>query len=87
MPQTFKVEPGVTEFIHASGNLSGLREAPAPSAAATSAMALQHSIRGGINVGMSGLSSQVLSGIGPMLQDSVGQAIVDSITAGILGSL
>ena len=86
-PQTFHVESGVKEFVYASGNLKGAREAPSPSAAATSAMALQHSIRGGISVGMSGLSSQVLRGIGPALQDSVGQAIVDSLTAGILGSL
>ncbi len=86
-PQTFKVEPGVKEFVYASGNLKGARETPAPSQAASSAMALQHSIRGGISVGMSGLSSQVLSGLGPALQDSIGQAIVDSITTGILGSL
>ena len=86
-PQTFKVEPGVREFVYASGNLKGAREAPAPSAASTSAMALSHSIRGGINVGMSGLSSQMLSGLGPQLQDSIGQALVDAMTAGILASL
>jgi gas vesicle protein len=88
-PTNFKVGPGITEYIYASGPIGGpgTRETPAPSAGATSAMALQHSIRGGINVGMNGLSSQLLSGIGPMLQDSVGQAIVDSITASILGSL
>ena len=86
-PQTFRVEPGVKEFVYASGNLRGARETPAPSQAASSAMALQHSIRGGISVGMSGLSSQVLNGLGPALQDSIGQAIVDSITAGILGSV
>ncbi len=88
-PTNFKIGPGITEYIYASGPIGGpgTRETPAPSAGATSAMALQHSIRGGINVGMNGLSSQLLSGIGPMLQDSVGQAIVDSITAGILGSL
>jgi len=91
-PRTFKVEPGVTEYVYASGALGkggggGTRETPSPSSGATSAMALQHSIRGGVNVGMSGLSSQVLSGLGPMLQDSVGQAIVDAITGGIMGSL
>ncbi|TET95141.1 MAG: hypothetical protein E3J29_07365, partial [Dehalococcoidia bacterium] len=63
-PRTFKVEPGVTEFVYASGAL-GQRQTVMPSAAATQAAGLRAAVSGQVGVGLSGFSEGLLARVGP----------------------
>jgi len=76
-PQTFHVEPGVTEYVYASGDLG--RQQVLPSAGANQAATMQALVAGSVGVGLSGFSEGLLSRIGPALQESVAQGVLDEL--------
>ena len=76
-PQTFRVEPGVTEYVYASGDLG--RQPVLPSAGANQAATMRALVGGSVGVGLSGFSEGLLSRIGPALQESVAQGVLDEL--------
>lgn len=76
-PQTFHVEPGVQEFVYASGDLG--RQQVLPSAGANQAATMRALVGGSVGVGLSGFSEGLLSRIGPALQESVAQGVLDEL--------
>lgn len=84
-PHTFTVEPGVREFVYASGDLN--RQPITPSGGALAAQSLHAAVSGGVAVGLQGMNSDLMDRIGPQLRDIVGQGVVDAFTAALFRSL
>ncbi len=82
-PKTFYVEPGVTEYVYASGNLRGRPRASQPVGATGGAKAanlpasLAVSVGGSVTVDMAGFDEAVVRRWQPLLV----QAAVDEVTA------
>jgi hypothetical protein len=85
-PQTFQVEPGVTEAFWFSGAL-GQRAPVLPTQEVAQTIGMQAAVRGAVGVGLSGFSDGLMGRIGPQMVEMVGQAVIDELEDAFLRAL
>lgn len=85
-PFTVQVEPGVKEFIYASGDLR--RQEPIlPSGAGRSASSMRAAVSGGVGVGLSGFSQSLMDRVGGQMTDAITQGVMDELAEALEAGL